>query len=99
MHNDHDIAIDADNVSSSNCDASKTLWIGNMIQAPPGEQGHSTNVHGHLGFHNDDIFGLAGITHQKWGQYMVSDIDTTLLLIHYSLPHTDSGTGCGPVNI
>ena len=74
-------------VSSGNRNASKTLWIRNMIQAPPGEQGRGTNAHGRLGLNNDDIFALAGITHQKWGHYMVSDIGITLLLNHYSLPH------------
>ena len=91
--------IDVDNGSGSgsgNYDAYKTSWIGAIIQAPPGERGRGTNAHGRFGiFKNEDVLRLAGITHQKWGQYMVSDINIpcrTLLLTRYSLPPTDSST-------
>ena len=72
-----DLAINADDgtsTSSGSGDASRPSWIGKMIEAPPGERGHGTNAHGHLGCNNDDILSQAGITHQKWGWYLVSNI-------------------------
>ena len=87
----HDV--DVDNGSGgSNGDADKPSWIGTMIKAPAGERGRGTNAHGRLGYKNEDILRLTGITHQKWAQYMVSNINIlfrTILLIHYSLLPTD----------
>ena len=95
-----DLAIDADDGTSTSSgsgsgDASRPSWIGKMIEEPPGERGHGTNAHGRLGFNNDDILSQAGITRQKWGQYLVSNIGIpcrTLLLVCYSLLHTASLT-------
>ena len=78
--------------SSGSSNANIVPWVGRMICAPAGEQGHSAKE-GHKGFINDDILRTAGITQQKWSKYMVSDINITsktLLLIRYRLLHTDS---------
>ena len=97
--NNHDIAGNANNGSGSgNSNAPKASWIGRMVQEPPGERGHGTNMHGHLGFNNSNILRLTGITQQKWGLYLVSDISIPyriLLLIHYSLLHIASSTTTG----
>ena len=70
-----DLAIGADDgTGSGSGDASKPSWIGKMIKAPPGGRGRGTNAHDRLGFNNDDILSQAGITHQKWGRYPVSNI-------------------------